>query len=100
MKRRDEEEKKKRALDSKKMKKLKEKNLPKAIEMISKANDSNIMIYKTKLTLPTPQISDNELSAINKYASGVADGINAAGETTATKALIGNYSQRDLMTPA
>lgn len=39
MKRKDEEEKKKRALDSKRMKKLKQKNLPKAIEIINKANE-------------------------------------------------------------
>ena len=36
MKRRDEEEKKKRYLDAKRMKKLKQKNLPKAMEIINK----------------------------------------------------------------
>jgi hypothetical protein len=36
MKRRDEEDKKKRALDAKRMKKLKQKNLPKAMEIINK----------------------------------------------------------------
>ncbi len=36
MKRRDEEEKKKRSLDAKRMKKLKQKNLPKAMEIINK----------------------------------------------------------------
>jgi hypothetical protein len=36
MKRRDEEEKKKKVLDAKRMKKLKQKNLPKAMEMINK----------------------------------------------------------------
>lgn len=52
MKRRDEEEKKRRALDTKKMNKLKQKNLPKALEMISR---NDIMIHaKTKLTLPSP----------------------------------------------
>ena len=39
MKRKDEEEKKKRALDAKRMKKIKQNNLPKAIEMINKANE-------------------------------------------------------------
>ena len=36
MKRRDEEDKKKKALDAKRMKKLKQKNLPKAMEIINK----------------------------------------------------------------
>ena len=36
MKRRDEEEKKRRTLDGKRMKKLKQKNLPKAMEIINK----------------------------------------------------------------
>jgi hypothetical protein len=53
MKRRDEDEKKKRALDAKKIKKLKEKNLPKALELISKPNEALIGV-KTKLTLPSP----------------------------------------------
>ncbi len=37
-KRRDEVEKKNRALDAKRMRKLKEKNLPKALEAINKVN--------------------------------------------------------------
>ncbi len=37
MKRRDEEDKKKKALDAKRMKKLKQKNLPKAMEIINKS---------------------------------------------------------------
>jgi hypothetical protein len=36
MKRRDEEDKKKKALDAKRMKKLKQKNLPKAMEIINR----------------------------------------------------------------
>ena len=54
MKRKEEEEKKKRALDNKRMKKLKEKNMPKAIEIINKANEpaGSILGLKTKLSLP------------------------------------------------
>ena len=37
-KRRDDEEKKKRSLDAKRMRKLKEKNLPRALQMINRAN--------------------------------------------------------------
>lgn len=38
--RRDEEEKKRRVLDAKRMRKLKAKNLPKAMELINRANQS------------------------------------------------------------
>ena len=44
-KRRDEEEKKERELDKAKMRKLKEKNLPKAMELISKANDPKVIAF-------------------------------------------------------
>ncbi len=73
MKRRDEEDKKKKILDAKRMKKLKQKNLPKAMEIINKqsANDVSALIGpRTSLVLPAPQISENELSAIKKYAAG------------------------------
>ena len=39
-KRRDDEEKKKRVMDAKRMRKLKAKNLPKAMEIINRANKS------------------------------------------------------------
>ena len=73
MKRKDEEEKKKRALDAKKMKKIKQKNLPKAIELINKANEpgGSIIHINTKLSLPSAQITDSELAQINKYAAGM-----------------------------
>lgn len=58
---RDEEEKKRRALDLKRLNKLKQKNLPKAIEEISKANDSEALQFNTQMILPEPIISDNEL---------------------------------------
>lgn len=106
MKRRDEEDKKKRALDAKRIKKLKQKNLPKAMEMINKqsTNDAAALLGpRTSLVLPSPQISDNELNAIKKYATGtLADSGLAGGaiDSNATRALVGNYSQRDfLQTP-
>ena len=76
MKRRDEEDKKKKALDAKRMKKLKQKNLPKAMEIINKQQQSeaNAMIGpRTSLVLPAPQISDNELNAIKKYATDISN---------------------------
>lgn len=72
MKRRDEDDKKKKALDEKRMKKLKQKNLPKAMEIINKqsTNDAAALLGpRTSLVLPAPQISDFELQQINKYAS-------------------------------
>ena len=57
MKRRDEDDKKKRALDAKKMKKLKQKNLPKAMEIINKqsTNDAAALLGpRTSLVLPAP----------------------------------------------
>lgn len=69
MKRRDEDEKKRRALDAKKIKKMKDKNLPKALEMINKPNEALIGI-RTQLILPSPQINEEELAAIQKYAMG------------------------------
>ncbi len=53
MRRRDEDEKKKRALDAKKMKQLKQKNLPKAMELINKGETAMIQA-RSKLVLPAP----------------------------------------------
>lgn len=100
MKRRDEEDKKKKALDAKRMKKLKQKNLPKAMEIINKQQQSeaNTLIGpRTSLVLPTPQISDNELNAIKKYASGSMTDGGLVSDSSATRALVGSYSQRDVM---
>lgn len=101
MKRRDEEEKKRRTLDAKRMKKLKQKNLPKAMEIINKesVNDAAALLGpRTSLVLPAPLISDNELNAIKKYATGtLADSSLGGAENSATRALVGNYSQRDVM---
>jgi hypothetical protein len=99
MKRRDEDDKKKKALDAKRMKKLKQQNLPKAMEIINKQSTNEtqaILGIKTTLTLPAPQITDNELNAIKKYAVGsIAD--STMESNGATRALVGNYSQRDIL---
>ena len=54
MKRRDEEEKKKRSLDEKRIKKLKQKNLPKAMELLNKGAQDAMLAPKTQLVLPSP----------------------------------------------
>jgi hypothetical protein len=100
MKRRDEDDKKKKVLDEKRMKKLKQKNLPKAMEIINKqsTNDAAALLGpRTSLVLPAPQISDFELQQINKYASTSQPLMD--GDTSATRALMGNYSQRDFIMP-
>lgn len=58
--RRDEEEGRKREVDKRRIKKLKEKNLPKAIELISKMNDAEVQTFKTKLMLPAPTITEDD----------------------------------------
>ena len=50
----------------------------------------------TKISLPAPVVSDSELATISKYAGG---GL-ALKDEAATHHLVGEYSQRDLMTPA
>ena len=72
-KRRDDEEKKNRIMDAKRMKKLKEKNLPKALEAINKVNlQSEDLIrsqLNTKLILDQPKITEQELYDIQKFAN-------------------------------
>ena len=88
-KRRDEEEKRKRLIDNKRMKKLKEKNLPRAVEIISKMNDPAQLNFRTKLLIPKAQVSDTELRNIGRMAS---KGAPAPDGSEATRALLGQYS--------
>mmetsp|Transcript_32805 Transcript_32805/g.37536 ORF Transcript_32805/g.37536 Transcript_32805/m.37536 type:complete len:509 (-) Transcript_32805:26-1552(-) len=76
------------------MKKLKEKNLPKAMEIISKANDPTVLAFKTKLALPEAQISDKEIDMISKMNSDKNLALTS-GANEATKALLGELSQRE-----
>jgi hypothetical protein len=55
-----------RILDAKKLKKMKEKNLPKAVEIISRMNDAHSLNFKTKLKLQPAKVSNDELSHIGK----------------------------------
>ena len=65
---RDEEEKKKRMLDKKRIQKLKAKNLPKAIAETSDAQGSELLQFNLDFSIPDPQISESELWNISKYA--------------------------------
>ena len=93
-KRRDEEEKKRMDLDKAKMKKMKHKDLPKAVGIMSKMNDANTLVFKTKLNLPAAQISDKEIDTISKMNKEKANALSASNND-ATKALLGEISQRE-----
>ncbi len=97
-KNRDEEEEKFRKIDQKRMKNLKQKNLPEAIEIINKMNDPTNVFERTKLVLPEPQVTDRDLEGISKLTqNGIS--LNNSGiiqESNATRVLMGEYSQRDI----
>ncbi|CAI2386982.1 unnamed protein product [Moneuplotes crassus] len=93
-KRRDEEEKKRKELDKDKMKKMKIKNLPKAVDIVSKMNDANTLAFKTKLNLPAAQISDQEIDTISKMNKEKANALSSSNNDS-TKALLGEMSQRE-----
>ena len=66
---RDIEEEKQRKIDDKRMKDLKNSNLPKAFEMINKVNDPVSEIRRKKIDLPESNISENELREIKKITN-------------------------------
>ncbi|KAB1995980.1 hypothetical protein ES319_D13G198400v1 [Gossypium barbadense] len=77
---------------------------PSAILQANKLNDPETVRKRSKLMLPSPQISDHELEEIAKmgYASDLlAENEELAGGSGATRALLANYSQtpRPGMTP-
>ena len=66
---RDIEEEKQRKIDDKRMKDLKNSNLPKAFEMINKVNDPSSELRRKKIDLPESNISENELKEIKKITN-------------------------------
>ena len=98
---RDEEERRKRALDQKRINKLKQKNLPKAIEKTNMANESQLLQFNTKISLPQPIISEAELNQISKFTS-IRDSTFAVPlkkhRVSATHSLLGDYSQTEILT--
>lgn len=91
--RRDEEEKRLRKLDQKKLKKIRAMNLPEHIEKLNKANP---LMYqkKTKLSLSEPQLTDKDLELLGKMTKNAAE-IMTASTSDTTRELIGNYSVRE-----
>jgi len=90
-KRRTEEEETRRKHDEKKMKKLKDRDLPKAVETINKLNNAFVQ-NKSKLVLPGPQLHDKELEEMGKLNS-LQQGQDG-DESNATRFLVGNYTER------
>jgi pre-mRNA-splicing factor CDC5/CEF1 len=84
--RRDEEEKRNKKDDERKLKRLKEDNLPAYIEMINKMNDPANLRKRTGLSLPTPQMSDAELDELVRAGQQLS-GISAEGDDS-TKILV------------
>ncbi|KAK4745864.1 hypothetical protein SAY87_012176 [Trapa incisa] len=77
---------------------------PSAILQANRLNDPETVRRRSKLMLPAPQISDNELEEIAKmgYASDLLAGNEElTGGSSATQALLATYSQTPLqgMTP-
>lgn len=89
--RRDEEEEAKRKIDQRRMKKLKERELDQAVNLYNKTTNL-LNLKKSKMMLPDPQLKDQDLELLGKL-----NAVNEVSEHTnqATRALIGNYSQRE-----
>lgn len=92
--RRDEEERRLRKLDMKKLKKLRAMNLPEHIEKVYK---NNPLLYqkKSKLALSEPQLSDKDLEELGRLTRQAAELGKRTAEIGPTRELLGNYSVRE-----
>ncbi|CAN6441332.1 unnamed protein product [Victoria cruziana] len=93
-----------RKQDIAKNKILQRQDAPTAIMQANKLNDPEAVRKRSKLMLPAPQISDQELEEIAKmgYASDLVSGAEEMdGGSAVTRALLANYGQtpRQGMTP-
>lgn len=95
---RDEEEKRRRKDDERKLKRLKQDNLPEAIEMINKLNDPQQLRQRTALALPAPQLNDEELEQIVKMGADAA-ALSAQSADSATAGLVQSYGETPGSTP-
>jgi pre-mRNA-splicing factor CDC5/CEF1 len=102
-KRRDEEEERARKKDSRKQAIKKMKDLPAAIMQINKLNDPAQIRQRSRLQLPSPQVTDEELEQIAKLGyvpSEIDADVAQADESEApTKMLLGDYSATPMATP-
>jgi len=97
-KRRTDEESKRQNSDAKRAKIREQKNMPAAIMQINKLNDPEQVRKRAKLSLPTPQITDEELEQIAKMEENGM--VQAEGGTGATSTLLSNYAATPMQTPA
>lgn len=91
--RRDEEEEKLRKLDQKRLKKLREVDLPAALENSMKALTLG-HLQPSKMILGEPQLNDSDLESLARLTK-MQTKITCEFSQDSTKALIGNYSIRD-----
>jgi pre-mRNA-splicing factor CDC5/CEF1 len=95
-KRRDDIEAEERRLDKQRQKRKQEKSLPEHVEAISRMNDAEQVRKRSKLSLSSPQVSEQELEQIGKMQDA---GILHDGEGgEATRTLMGDYT--DMATPS
>mmetsp|Transcript_6370 Transcript_6370/g.15370 ORF Transcript_6370/g.15370 Transcript_6370/m.15370 type:complete len:795 (+) Transcript_6370:85-2469(+) len=95
---RQEEEERMRKDDARKLKRLQKDNMPEAIEMINKLNDPQQLRKRTSLSLPAPQLSDEDLEHIVKMGASAMELANQSADTT-TAALVQSYGETPGATP-
>jgi pre-mRNA-splicing factor CDC5/CEF1 len=90
-----EDEEKFKKIDEKRMKNLKQKNLPDAIDKINKMNDALNIVQRNKLVLPEPQITENQLEGISKLSQTTMlppYPRNHQSDYNSTRVLLGEYT--------
>eukprot|EP00929_Paragymnodinium_shiwhaense_P008090 TRINITY_DN112009_c0_g1_i1.p1 TRINITY_DN112009_c0_g1~~TRINITY_DN112009_c0_g1_i1.p1 ORF type:complete len:777 (+),score=267.24 TRINITY_DN112009_c0_g1_i1:129-2459(+) len=97
-KNRKDEDERMRKDDERKIKRLKQDNLPKAIEMINSMNDPAQLRKRTALKLPEPQLNDEELESIVKMGADAA-ALAAASADSSTAGLVQSYGETPGSTP-
>lgn len=103
-KRRDDIEKKERKQDAKRQKSLMKSNLPQLIAAVNEKNDPINAIKRKPLELPSPVVSNEELTDLAKMgmhaAHAAALALESAGGATETRSLMGDYTATPLRTPS
>ncbi|KAG7401218.1 Cell cycle serine/threonine-protein kinase cdc5/MSD2 [Phytophthora boehmeriae] len=97
--RRDAQEKKERKQDAKRQKSMMKTNLPQVIAAVNEKNDPINAIKRTKLELPAPMVSNDELTDLAKlgmHATHAAALALENGSATETRSLMGDYSATPL----
>lgn len=88
-----EEEERAKARDKKLMKELFKENAPLAVLKMSEEADPSTLRRRLPLSLPAPQVSENELEEIVKLGKSTLMAAPEGSGLTATQALVGDYSQ-------